>query len=425
MRHVWFGKESNRLFWRNDKLSKDSRARPTIDGLLGDEYRRVRAAFECAVSRPEFNWLRWLGKARGGEQTLLDHSLSVLDTLAACLPFVAEESYPPLTQLEVSGVLVAAFVHDAGKASEAFEAYLSGGGAPVEHVEPESIRSLAKAVAAEAAMELDDAIDDIVSQAVLHDRRMRRSHGELSERGRDHHSLRWRKLADLVDAADSLASATNVMEAEVFLSRNRQLVGGADVASYRTRLRGVSTTFLHSAALAAFQTAGWIPLRYFDDGTLFTGRGANLPDREAVRRELERKLEDLLSQRAEQLAVLAVGAATKDFLPSPEYVTEHNIDRLFDVAATKVRRKPKITDDERRQWAKQWNALLKQRPDLAKTFSNSPSAHDFELLASSGPEICLLKLFKNLMDPEKGLCDSNDEEIARKLYEQSVGEDSN
>ena len=402
-------------------MSEDQQERPTIDGLLGDQYGHVRTAFERTVIRPEFNWLAQLGKARGGEQKLLNHSLSVLDTLAACLPFVAEESYPPLTQLEARGVLIAAFVHDAGKASEAFQTYLRGDGPPVEHVEPESIRSLAKAVAAEAGMKLGDAIDDIVSQAVLHDRRMRRSRGELSERGRDHQSLRWRKLADLVDAADSLASATTVMEADVFLTRSRQLVGGADVASYRTRLRGVSTTFLHSATLAAFQTAGWIPLRYFDDGTLFTGRGANLPDRDAVRRELERKLEELLNGRAEELAVLAVGAVTKDFLPSPEYVTEHNVDRLFDVAATKVRRKSKITDDERKQWTEQWSALLRERPDLAKSFPSSPSAQDLELLASSGPEICLLKLFKNLMDPQKGLCDSNDEQIARKLYEQSVG----
>jgi len=405
-------------------LTGDAGRRPTTDDLLGDDFGSVREAFARVIARPEFDWWPRLGKARGGEQTLLDHSLSVLDTLATCLPFVAEESYPPLSQLEVRGILVAAFVHDAGKASDDFQAYLRGEGPPSEHVDPEAIRSLAVAVAREAGMDLADVLDDVVSQAVLHDQRMRQNRGELSERAREHQSLRWRKLADLVDAADSLASATNVVEAAVFLARNRQLIGGADVASYRTRVRGVSTTYLHSAALDAFRAAGWTPLRYFEDGTLFIGRGASVPDSDAVQRQVERKLGDLLNARAEQLAVLAVGTATQDFLPSPELVTEHNLGRLFDVAATKVRRKAKVTDEEREHWSEQWIALFRQRPQLAESFDGTPSAHDLESLASSGPEICLLKLFKNLMDPKKGLCDSDDVAVARVLYEQHVGEGS-
>jgi hypothetical protein len=363
-------------------LSEDRRERPTIDFLLGDEYLRVRTAFERAVARPEFNWLRRLGKARGGEQTLLNHSLSVLDTLAVCLPFVAEESYPPLTQLEARGVLVAAFVHDAGKASEGFQAYLRGEGPPVEHVEPESIRSLAVAAAAEAGIKLDNAIDDVVSQAVLHDRRMRRSRGELSERERDHQSLRWRKLADLVDAADSLASATSVVEAEAFLTRNRQLVGGADLVSYRTRVRGVSTTFLHSAALDVFQAAGWIPLRYFEDGTLFIGRGGARPDRDTVQQQLERKLQQLVDARIEQLPKLAVGKIRGNFLPFPEYVTDNNVERSFDAAAKEAREKQNITQTEREKYREQWSALLKKHADLAKSFGHLPSDRDLEILAS-------------------------------------------
>lgn len=402
-------------------MTANRSVRPDIDSLLGGDFSRVRAAFARTVLELALEWDRRLGKARGGEQTLLAHALSVFDTLAACLPFAAEESYLPLTRLEVQGLFLAAFVHDAGKVSDAFQAYLRDEGPPVEHVEPETIRALAIAAAREAGIDLGDAVDDVVSQAVLHDRRMRRDRGELSEWARDHESLRWRKLADLVDAADSLASSTNASEAEAFLARNRQLVGGADVAAYQIRVRGVSSTFLHSAALEAFDAAGWVPLRYFEDGTVFAGRGAPRPDRDAVRQALEGKLKELISARAEQVAVLAVGTPTKDFLPSPEYVTEQNIGHLFDVAASRIRAKAKISDDERQRWTRQWvDCGLPEHEAVRDIFGKDLSDRPLEVLASSGPEICLLKLFKNLMDPAKGVCDSSDEETARKLYETFV-----
>lgn len=410
-------------------MTANCSVRPDIDALLGGDFSAVRAAFARTVLGLALEWDRRLGKVRGGEQTLLAHALSVLDTLAACLPFVAEESYPPLTRGEVQGLLLAAFLHDAGKVSDAFQAYLCDEGPPAEHVDPETIRFLAISAAREAGIDLGSAIDDVVSQAVLHDRRMRRDRGELAERARDHESRRWRKLADLVDAADSLASLTSVSQAEAFLARNRQLVGGADVAAYQVRVRGVSSTFLHSAALETFQAEGWVPLRYFEDGTVFAGRGISRPDRDAVRGALEGKLKELIRARAEQLAVLAVGTPTKNFLPSPEYVTEQNIDHLFDVAASRVRAKAKISDDERQQWSKQWlTGGLEEHADVRETFGENRTGiladRVVEVLASSGPEICLLKLFKNLIDPEKGLCDSTDEGVARELYERSIGENT-
>lgn len=393
-----------------------------MDSLIGGDFARVRAALARTVTGPPFDWDHHLGKARGGEQTLLAHALSVLDTLAACLPFVAEQSHPPLNQREVQGLLLAAFIHDAGKAPEAFQAHLRGEGPWAEHVEPETIRAVGIAAAREAGIDLGNAIDDVISMAVLHDRRMRRNRGELVERERNHESLRWRKLADLVDAADSLASSTSTSQAEAFLTRNRQLVAGADVAAYQVRVRGVSTTFLHSAALDAFHDAGWTPLRYFEDGTVFAVRDRQRVDRDAVRRMLEGKLNELINARADQLSVLAVGAATKDFLPSPEYVTERNVDQLFDVAASRVRAKTKIEDVERQRWSKQWVDLgLREHGAVRVIFEGQCSQRALEMLASAGPEICVLKLFKNLMDPAKRLCDSTDEQTARRLYEACVG----
>ena len=70
-------------------MSDAARLRRTIDELAGRDVQELRQAFARAMAA--MGWDGLLGKKRGGEQSLLDHSLSVFDVLAACLPFFAEE----------------------------------------------------------------------------------------------------------------------------------------------------------------------------------------------------------------------------------------------------------------------------------------------------------------------------------------------
>lgn len=359
----------------------------------------------------ELGWNRLLGKARGGGQSLLEHTLAVFDVLCACLPFVAADCFPLLTNDEVTGMAIAAIAHDAGKAWPEFQAYLRGeSDSWSEHVEPALIRETIEQVASAVGINVISHVNDIVSEAVLHDRRMRRDQGELAEWERDHVSPRWRKLADIVNYADSLASATDMMAAEDFLRRTPQLIGGAAVASYSVRVRGVSTTFLHEAALEAFSNCAWQPIIYFVEGTIFAGRNSLQPSREQIEDVLRRRLGELLHSRGDRLPNLAVGNPTGNFLPGPEYVTRDALSLIWQVAAGRARRKKQLSKEESDKYTRQWRIEFPGEGD--------PLPEDFEALRDIGPEACAFKLAKNVFER---LLDEPAGVRARELYDDQFG----
>ena len=115
----------------------------SADDLLGADVSKLRGTFATVLI--ERGWANLLGKQRGGEQTLLEHSVAVFDTLIACLPFLASDVFPKLSPDEARALVLAAVIHDAGKADPAFQAYLRGTSTSfAEHVDPESIRKLAR-----------------------------------------------------------------------------------------------------------------------------------------------------------------------------------------------------------------------------------------------------------------------------------------
>src|SRR5438445_693665 len=94
-----------------------------------------------------------------------------------------------LLSAPTGGGKTAAVTHDAGKADPAFQAHLRGENTSfAEHVDPESIRTLAMGLIEASRLDIGASMEDIVSSAVLHDRRMRRGPGELRELARDHAS---------------------------------------------------------------------------------------------------------------------------------------------------------------------------------------------------------------------------------------------
>jgi hypothetical protein len=389
---------------------------PTVDELAQRDVAELRARISVALI--SLGWDRLLGKQRGGEQTLLEHCLAVVDVLCACAPLFAAETRPSLTSDEFLGILVAAVAHDAGKADPGFQAYLRGEHTSfAEHVSAEHIRSTILHVARALDMRAVH-VEDIVSEAVLHDRRMRRDRGELIEWSRIHESPRWRKLADFVNHADSVASAEDVFAAESFLLRNSLLIGAAKVACYYVHLRGVSTTFLHEASLEAFTAATFRPIAYFAEGTLFAGPEAP-PPREAIATRLRAKIENLFTNRREQVPELAVGGPTEDFLPRPEYVRRDAIGELLRVASGRVRRKappatPKQMTDrykELTKWKEQWGKR--------KELGGEPSDAELQALLDIGPEACVFKIAKEIV--KKVLGDPQDVQNAKSLYENRFG----
>src|SRR5581483_58502 len=151
---------------------------PAPDGLAQRDIAMLRQTI--AESLMSLGWDRLLGKQRGGEQTLLEHCLGVLDVLGACVPFFAKEARPPLSTDELFGMMLAAVAHDTGKATEDFQAYLRGETSGAGHVDAERIRATVLRVSTSLGLAVPN-IEDIVSEAVLHDRGSRLDRGEIAE----------------------------------------------------------------------------------------------------------------------------------------------------------------------------------------------------------------------------------------------------
>ncbi len=388
-------------------MSKTAVLRKTIDELAGRDVQELRQAL--ASEMDVMGWDILLGKKRGGEQSLLDHSLSVFDALSACLPFFAEECAPLLKPEETIAALIAAVGHDSGKAQDDFQAYLHGTSAKfAEHVGESLIRETVDRLTNAAKANLGPWIQDVVSSAILHDRRMRRPKGEFAEWERDHVSPRWRKLADVVNHADTLASLENVPAARRFLSKSPTLLAGASVASYQVHLRGVSTTLLHAAALASFEEQDWSCLVYFGDGAVLAARHRSPPDPVQIARRLQASLQRMRSERVDESVRLAVGDLTGDFLPSPGYVTAENISGILAVAASKIGRqefKPDRLKTLRAQWFDETQMEMTEG--------------DGSMLQAIGPEIAMFKMAKNVFErvlPEEGSTQGSQMKPGRSEY---------
>jgi hypothetical protein len=393
-----------------------------IDEIAGRDVAEIRSRIaEYLVSQ---GWDTLLGKQRGGEQTLLEHSLAVFDVLCACAPFFESESRPRIESSEFVGMLLATVAHDAGKVDPTFQAFLRGEATTAaRHVSEEDIRKVVVGAAGTIGFNPDPMLEDIVSEAVLHDRYSRKSQPEMNEWAKPHGSPRWRKLADFVNHADSLASAEDIVSAEDFLRRNPLLVGAARVTSYQVRVRGVSTTFLHDAALETFEAAGFRPILFFANGTLFTGQIGQTPTVGEIERCLHNKLDLLFSSRRDILPDLVVGRPNIDFLPRPEYVRREMIPALLRTAWSKGR--PKVRGKDRKKddalevkWLAQWEEQQKRwsnYPDLRTPLSEG----DVQALFECHPEACAFKITKELFDK---VLDDDDRAYAHPVYDRAFGE---
>ncbi len=385
----------------------------TSNAIAGRDLREVRTRIADYLASQDWHVL--LGKQRGGEQSLLEHSLAVFDVLCACAPFFESESRPRIEPTEFLGMLLATVAHDAGKAHPDFQAYLHGKVTePTGHVSEDAIRKVVVGAASAIGFDPGTVLEDIVSEAVLHDRFARKAQPEMNEWAKPHGSPRWRKLADFVNHADSLASAEDIIAAEGFLRRNPLLLGAARATSYQVRVRGVSTTFLHDAAIETFEAAGFQPILFFANGTLFAGLSPASPSAHDVERTLRDKLENLLSSRRERLSELAVGNPLQDFLPKPGYVRRDNAAAVLQAAATRVGRKSrdKLSQED----------ITKLRTQAAKmeSLDGGLTEVDLQALCDIGPEACSFKAVKEIF--RKVLDQPEDHERGKAGYDKIFGD---
>jgi hypothetical protein len=358
------------------------------------------------------------------EQSLLAHTLVVLDTLATVCPLLDRQGEPLLRDATFAALLIAAVIHDAGKAGKEFQAYIRGGGPRVGHWDDAAVEQLAADVAAVvrrvAGIELSPGEMVFAVNAARGSERGERLRANLLQLTRPPAVPKETFLREILVASDHLASCSTVVAARESLDRfanvfARQL----EFTYHQVRLRGVTTTFLHRALQAVHEAAGWQPLLFYVDGTLYVADTANVPVPDQVRAQIALTCTDALSGPLQQASSLVVGSVLGTFLPKPELFDSRLVETYLEVAAGKAKaRSPDKVGAKNVVTA--YNGEREDGPQVTSE-TDIPAAERGRLrdvLGSAQPEMAILKFFKNIVDR---FLAGAPRELARERYEALVG----
>lgn len=398
-----------------------------------------------------WGWKDVIGKKRGFEQSLFEHSLNSLDMMLVLLPVLRQEL--SLTEEEENALILAAATHDAGKGTPEWQAYVHGG----EFVSDTNVQLSAKLIA-EICQACNLSGSELAKTLVrLHMRHERTPTAVVSNLLVGQDSQRWGHLVDIVDTVDNLVSVPSLLGAVEYL-RSSSLGRYLNVEYHLVNIRGVSTTLLHRAAQETFCQAGWQPLLHYTEGTIYISSAREEAKSVTVaelRAALSKAIDEILRQRSETLCELTVGRDIRQtFLPKPELFDYRRLETYLRIASGRVRRKEakdvgadnaykyanlralldhtgnaaiarladvRLLADLRKKVPSEYHGLLIMEPtQLSEQEANRFLAR----MGEAYPEMAIFKFFRYVVDPDTGLIGEKERQLVREAYDRVFGEGS-
>jgi hypothetical protein len=377
-------------------------------------------------------WKAKLAKKRGREQSLFEHTLIEIDVLLQVMPILADERHYSLSDAERRILLVAVFAHDVGKETDAWQRYVGGDGPYTPHILPELTRQIVPELSVPLGFEgCGEPVQTIMARcAEFHHSKPGRSDGTIiqvmlgadggeAQAGTD----RFLTLAHIVRGIDHFASASNPADAAEAIVEDPALGHHLKVARHEVLVRGVSTTFVHQAAQAAFESRRWKPLLYFSAGTVYAAdpnSNPKQPGLDDVRSALKSAIDEAIGRDVRQLMV---GSPTGNILPKPELVSFAECKDYLAVAGRKIgtssfAKKPAAA--RRRVVSEYWR--LKGEAGLP---SDADVERETGRISEAQPEMLVFKFFKAIVDPDRiSTLRPGGVALAKNSYEEIFGEGS-
>jgi hypothetical protein len=367
-------------------------------------------------------WKQKLAKRRGFEQSLFEHSLIELDVFLELSPILASPAHYGLSDIEQSVLATAILVHDVGKETNVWQAYICDNGPPVPHIIPDLTRAVLPQLCAVLGLDtLEEPVQRVMAHcAEFHHSRPSRSDGSIFEAMLTGGSDRFLTLAHLVRATDHFCSAAGAREALEVARQDHALSQHLVFTSHEVLIRGVSTTFVHSAARSAFQQRGWRPLLYFSNATVYAAdpnTNPQIPTEEDILNSLKTEIDGAI---ARDVTSLMVGSPTGNILPKPDLFAFSESRQYLKIAASKI---------SPQSFAKKpLKAKRKVVEDYWKLTGRSGKPSDEQIneesyrISEAQPEMMVFKFFKAMVDPDK-LKEITEAGVnhAKKLYEETFG----
>jgi len=379
----------------------------------------MAAATKWAIDR---GWRCMLAKQGAYEQSLLEHSLIEVDVLLELLPILSNSRHYSLSEVEQKTLLVAVLAHDIGKETDDWQAYVrsSQHGRGVSHIVPDLIRGVVPTLCTALGFEsLDDPVQGIMAHcAEFHHARPGRSDGAILEAILSGGSDRFLTLASLIKAIDHFCSAASALDATEAVEHDPALGQHLKVARHQVMVRGVSTTFVHKGAQAAFQQRGWTPLLYFADATVYGADPVDQPIAPAIDEIRDRLKVEVDGAIARDVAPLMVGSPTGNVLPKPHLFSFAESRRYLQTAAEKIGKQSFASTYQREKRRFQETGAPGPRTGKGKLkaevireywryagtdgepYSDKMDG-DAGRISVAHPEMMVFKFFKAMMDPQK------------------------
>lgn len=372
-------------------------------------------------------WKRKLGKVREREQTLFEHSLIEFDVLLELLPILSTPRHYGLSSTEQEVLMVAVLVHDVGKETDAWQAYVSDPSPErwVPHILPELTGAVIPEICVALQLpDLSQPVQQIMAYcANFHHSRPGKNDGAILGAMLVGGTDRFLTLANLVRGIDHFCSAGTLHQAVEVADSDSSLGCHLLVTTHEVMVRGVSTSFLHRAAQSAFQAKGWRPLLYYPEGTVYgadPNEDPKVPSWEDIRSFLKSEIDTAI---ARDVTALMVGSPTGNILPKPDLLSYSEVRLYLRIAAQKVR-----SESFARKPLKDKRKVVEKYLQL-KGDTSLPTDAEVEEYARrisvAQPEMMVFKIFKAIMDPSRVESLGDDgAALAECLYETVFGKGS-
>ena len=355
------------------------------------DYQAFRTkAVEFMLNR---GWKKQTAKRRNFEQSLFDHTLIEIDALITLLPLLQHTFSPPLTESEEQVLLTSVLAHDAGKELPEWQEYVMGRREFLSDVN----RELAEEVISELASQFgSNNVEEMLSSVVLH-MRYERTPAKVTNRllFGQHTNLRWKTLADIVDAVDNLCSAKGLFAGLQCVTEKTCISNHLRTSYHLVQMRGVSTTLLHRAAIYTFRECGWSPLLHYSNGTIYVASSATQPLEPSVDEIQDQMAEGIEKAIPREMAQLIVGSPLQSMMPKVDLFDYQDLRGCLTVAARRVNRttfrnKP---ESARRKTVADY---LKRKDDDSPIDENK-LALETDRIGAAQPEMCIFKFFKTAL----------------------------
>jgi len=286
------------------------------------------------------NWhLKYAKFNRRTHQSLLAHSLNVSSLSYSLLDYLDEQQLIKATEKLRIQALLTGFLHDAGKEKDSYQKAVEDflyrrGIEPLDfgHQQDMDLRPVIEPLRkyVESQLPFMQDLGSIWEEIIWSVSQMGRREDAAAisrsfEKAPSNDALICKEVVHLADVMMSKLSASDV----VSVSTEGRIVSKLQLTYSKVSVvRGVLTQFLHSALESQFADAGFRPVQWFPDATVYVGRAdAKMPriDSTKLIESVVEKMQDLLNRsRPLQMAKAAYGNLRAQVIAAPEFLFANN-----------------------------------------------------------------------------------------------------